>query len=436
MIMGVSLPIIPHLAPAAIANPLLNVLLCGLVVLLSFTCTSPPRCEDGLCPSGMRCVEATGECLTDQTETEGQLPLLRGAYHLVALPGLRHAIIGYAVEQKSLVWLEQGPGGTDSTYIAGPAAGDKAGPEGERSGAVATLAGVPHVVWLRSLDQTLWYASRQAGKWHRERIDVVPPNRTGARVTIALRAGLPVVAFEDAIDGGITIVTRSSDAVWSLSSLPAPPPTRTDAATLGGTLALSGAGGGLALATYDSAGGDLVLASRGSSGWQSARFAGRDLSTGEDDGDVGLPCALARDISGELIVAWRHRTNNAVWIARSQGGEIVRRRVTDGTYSVAGRNIERRHVVGTAVDAAVRSDGRVAVAVQDASRARIMVAVETATGGFQSYQVPANGQPQVRPHLLAHVDGSLVVSWLELAPTGAGAGRLATWTLSISGDTP
>ena len=399
-------------------------------------CSEPPRCEAGLCPAGSRCVAATGLCEADSEQNQSRLPLLRGAYAIVALPGLRYAVVGYAVEQKSLVWVEQGPGAVGTTYLAGPAAGDSAGPEGERSAAVSTQAGVPHVVWLRTVDQTLWHAVRIDGKWDRTRIAAVPPNRVGHRIALALRGGLPTVAFEDAITGGISVVSRDTAGQWSFAALPAPAAVDGFAPALGGTLAISGAGGGLALATYDSVGGDLILASGGPSNWQAARFAGRDAATGVDDGDVGLPCALARDVAGELVVVWRHRTDNAVWVARSQGGAVARYKVSDGTYGVVGRAIERRHIVGTAVAAAVRSDGRVAVALQDASRARITVAVESATGDFKRYEVPATGRPQIRPQLLARVDGSLVVAWLELEATGAGAGRLAMWTMSITAETP
>ena len=98
---------------------------------------------------------------------------------------------------------------------------------------------------------------------------------------------------------------------WSVEPVPAPP----GAAELGGTLALSGAGGGLSLATYDAVAGDLVLASRGTEGWQSARFAGR--AGDADAGDAGLPATLTRDLGGALIVVWRDRGRNAVRVART-----------------------------------------------------------------------------------------------------------------------
>ncbi|MCO4760890.1 MAG: hypothetical protein KC502_05260 [Myxococcales bacterium] len=285
---------------------------------------------------------------------------------------------------------------------------------------------------MRSSDRTLWYSFRDKDKWVTEAIDKVPPHRVGMHLALGLQSGQPVVAFADAIDGGISIARRSQG--WSLSSLPAPPTQPDTGVSMGRGLAMSGRGGALALATYDAVGGDLILASHAASGWQSARFAGVDSTTGADLGDVGTPCSLARDVGGELIVAWRHRSANEVWVARSSGGEIVRRRVSAGNYQLPGRNVTRRRVVGTALDVVVRSDGRIAVALQDASRARIVVAVETVSGDFKRYEVPATGSPQIRPKLLARVDGSVVVSWLDLRSDGAG--RLATWILNITGETP
>ena len=92
-------------------------------------------------------------------------------------------------------------------------------------------------------------------------------------------------------------------------------------------------------------------------------------------------------------------------------------------------------MVGTALDVTILANGRLAVAWQDASAARIQLGVQSATGGFTITDVPASSGPQLRPRLLSRVDGSLLVGWLEFDPA-RGGGRPATWTWTPGGGAP
>tara|TARA_B100001094_G_C17707829_1_gene565847 strand:+ start:151 stop:525 length:375 start_codon:yes stop_codon:yes gene_type:complete len=123
-------------------------------------------------------------------------------------------------------------------------------------------------------------------------------------------------------------------------------------------------------------------------------------------------------------------------LARSVGGKVQKSVITDGLYAVENRQISRRKIVGTALAIAVLPNGRSVVAVQDASQARIVVATEQANGQFKAAIMPTSDRAQFRPKLIGQVDGTVLVSWLEIDPNGSGEGRLTTWILTQPGESP
>ena len=397
-------------------------LLIVLIVCIA-GCSQQSRCEAGLCPVGTQCDQNTGWCV-DADADAPTVPLLMGAYSAVALPGLSRGYLGYAAREKSLVWIEQTGLQTTTQFIAGPAAGDGADPQGKISHATATSNGEVHIAWISDGGQTLWYGHRVDGRWTRKRIDAVPPKRAARTVAIALGQGRPLVAFEDELTDGVSVAVMSADGTFEVENVPLP---GGPAVKLKGELSFVGGAAGGTLGMYDAASGDLLLASRSSSGWKTARFAGHEPDVYSD---AGLPVRLGRDLSGSLLVVWRDRSANEVRVARSVGGKVQRSVVSDGLYSVPNRQLTRRNVVGTALSIAVQPTGRVAVGVQDASQARVFVALERPNGTFKTLNMPASGRAQYRPQVLQQVDGSLLVSWLELEPQGSGEGRLTTWALS------
>ncbi|MBP46443.1 MAG: hypothetical protein CMH53_00700 [Myxococcales bacterium] len=400
-----------------------------LVLMVLSGCSQNSKCEIGLCPIGTECDSGSGKCV-EITAKAPNAPKLRGAYAVVALPGLSRAFLGYASAEQSLVWIEQQGAKIKTQFIAGPAAGDGPGPQGQVCAAVAAANGDVHIVWISDKEQTLWYGLRTQGRWKRTRIDAVPPKRAARHVAITLFQGAPLIAFEDEINGGVSVVTRDDKGVFSVETVPLPTGANV---VLQGDLSLVGGLSGVTLGMYDAIEGDLLLASRSSTGWKTARFAGNEPNMGSD---AGLPVVLGRDLAGGLLVAWRDRTRNEVMLARSVGGKVQKSVITDGLYAVENRQISRRKIVGTALAIAVLPNGRSVVAVQDASQARIVVATEQANGQFKAAIMPTSDRAQFRPKLIGQVDGTVLVSWLEIDPNGSGEGRLTTWILTQPGESP
>lgn len=414
-------PVISRVAPRRLSGWAL--LVC--MTLSGLSCQQEPRCEPGLCPVGTRCEPSTGMC-QDVPSDSATLPFLRGAFDAIAMPGLGVALVGYASQQNSLVWLERKAGETVTQYIAGPAAGGSAGPEGQLMAAQRGPDGVVWVTWIRSLDQTLWLARRVDNLWQAERVDAVPPKRVGASLALGVSPQRVLIAFEDTVSGGVSVATRNQGDTFTLEALPAPDQAPIE---VRGQVSVAATDSGATVAYYDAVAGDLVLSTYGDAkGWQSARFAGH---AADGHTDAGLPCALARDLSGGLVVAWRDRTRNVVKLARSQGGKVQVEVIADGKYAFARRKLTRRHIVGTSLDVAVLPSGKIAVALQDASRGRVTLAVEQLQGGFKRMTFASNGRAQLRPQLVAHVDGSIGVAWLELAPNGQGEGSPLITTANV-----
>ncbi len=403
--------------------------LAGLVALLIgwaalAGCGQETRCADGACPYGMRCETASGLCVDVASDTAGSAPVFAGRWSLLALDGARIASVGYDVKRRSLVWAERDGNKVHQTLLAGLGAGDD-GPAGEASSAVVDSAGRAHVVWLRRSDSSAWYGRVDGENFERSPLVLPGDLRPGERFALAIHAGEPVLAFVAAGGGGVRLGRRAAAGTWSVETVPPPPASPAGPPSIEGDLAIAADTGSVAVAWYDPVGGDLIVATRSAS-WQVSRIAGRHGATGADDGDAGSPCQLARDTLGGLVVAWRDRSRNHVEWARSAGGNITRAIVTDGAYVDPALGVTRRDTVGTALDAVMLANGRLAIAWQNASRSRIELAVQGAGGGLQRQELPNSGRIQLRPRLLARVDGGFWLGWLELEPA-LGGGRLVLW---------
>jgi hypothetical protein len=350
-------------------------------------------------------------------------PRIAGRFALVARPGLGSVVVGYAAERRSLAVIERAGGESRASYLAGEAAGEALG-AGEAVDAVIDATGDLHVAWLRRADDSLWIARRRGEVWHRERIDALGGLRPSGRLAIAVWKGAPAVAFADADAGALWLLTPAEGAGWQRLAVPLPAAIDGKPARVDGVLVAHGHGALLSLAFYEPAGGDLVVVSKGAE-WVASRLAGRALD-GSDDGDVGRPCALTRDALGGLVVAARDRARNEVVVFHSQAGAITRRLIDDGAQPVPALALTRSVLVGTALDLQRLADGRLAVVWQDGSQARIRLAVEQPGGAFTRVELPVGDRPQLHPRLLAQVDGSLLVAWIELEDPALG-GRVGSW---------
>jgi len=108
-------------------------------VWVSVACQDDPHCERGACPIGQRCVFASGLCEADPDANLAAMPQFSGAWSLVGMSGLRHAMVGYDVGRRSLAWVERDGSHTKVTWLAGPAAGQAQG-AGESSAALVAAS--------------------------------------------------------------------------------------------------------------------------------------------------------------------------------------------------------------------------------------------------------------------------------------------------------
>ncbi len=401
------------------------------LITAALACAEPPRCESGLCPSGTTCNSTTGLC----EEVHGGLDPAQvgvlGSIASVSVPGLHAAFAGWSPARQSLVVFEHGIG-WKVTFVAGPSASSGEGPAGESSAMAVDAVGTLHVAYTRQSDATLWHAVAKDGLWQRVRVDVAPAGAVGSNVALAVSPVGPVIAWQ-AAGGGVHLSRLSAAGQWTDEVVPAPSATAAGglpALQLGDSLDMTVTPSGVVIATYDRVEGDLVLAARAGAGWSVSRLAGTNAVTGADTGDVGLPCALARGLGGELVVAYRDRTRNRVMIARSKSGVVEHEVVATGDYVVEGTGQVRRHLIGTALDVAVLPNGRVTVAYQDASRLRVVAAVEKPGGGYYRWDVPGGDEPQAWPTIASQIDGTARLGFVALAADRSPpSGRFASWML-------
>lgn len=396
-------------------------------------CGRPDLCEEGLCPIGTTCIAETGACEAAAGAAPERVGLV-GAFSLVRAVDGSLGVVGHAPGRKSLVHLASVAGSHEPSYIAGPAAVPGEAPAGNASSAVAAADGRLHVAWTRASDGTLWYATGSGGAWAREQVTVALAGTVDRQVAIGLWSGQPAIAWRASDLQQVRFAHRDAKGQWLAETVPPPAPRPGQAngkIDLGRSLAMVIAQSGPAIAAYDAEGGDLVLAVRGAAGWNVARVAGSHPVTGSDTGDMGNPAAIAVGATGDLVLAYRDRSGGRVLVARAKSGVVSHQVVDDGAWTDPVQGTRRVDLVGTALSIAVLGGGRAAVALQDASRLRVRVAVEKPSGGFTLHHVPGESRPHAWPRLWVRDNGTLVVGYLALdAQRGPGGGTFVTWTLS------
>ncbi len=416
--------------------PLVAAWACLVVVLELAGCGAKVRCEEGLCPAGTICEPDTGRCVASDADTVAGKTRFFGSFSAVALPGLRQGFVGHAPGQQSLAWQERTNKQSQTMFIAGPAAESKQLAVGEVASAAAAPDGRVHVAYVRIKDNTLWYAQRKTGSWQVEQVLAAPKGTVGDRVEMALWRQRPAIVYRSTPDHQLYFVHQDTAGAWQHESIPGPPVESDQSLDLGASLAISSWEDAISVATHDAVGRDLILASRKNGAWTAARLHGAG-SGDEPGGDVGRPCALARTLTGDLLIAYRDAGRNEVRVLSNEAGKSVDRRVTDGGYLTHDQGQRRRRLVGTALSVSALANGRVAVAFMDASRLRIQVAIQKVDGEFSVVDVPHQGRPQAWPSLLTQVDGTLLVAYLELDPQRSPpSGRILTWTLPVAAVQP
>lgn len=389
------------------------------------------HCEDGLCPTATSCNQTTGLCEKNAVASGGSLGLF-GRVSWLRMADGQTALLGYSAQRKSLVFVLHPDADAQVSFIAGPAASPDEKAAGESSAAVVAADGQVHVAWFRQSDASLWYAVGGATQWTVTPIPV--DGEIGRNVAIGLFQGAAVVAYRSEKTHTMHVAQRGVAKDWDIEEVPPPPPVAgsTVAADVGRSLSLAIGPSGPAISAYDASSGDLILAVRAAAVWSVVRLAGTDAVSGLDTGDVGDPSVLAVGPTGELAVAYRNCTTGQVQLIRSKAGEISTQVVLSGEHIDANSQLSRVDVVGSALDIAVLADGGIAVAVQNGSDLRVVVAVDKAAGGFARFDVP--GTAQGWPRLLRQNDGTLAVGYVALSGQGGpSAGRFDHWTLPGGG---
>ncbi len=407
----------------------------GLIACIT-ACEKDVRpCELGLCPSGTSCNTASGLCEAPTGPQPDPVGLF-GRITLVQLNDGKLGVAGLAPAHQSLAFLSGQASDWQTTFVAGPAAAAEAPPSGHVSAAVVGLDGNVHLAWARATDASLWYASGGPSGWHAEAISSAAAGTVGDGVALGLWQGRPVVAWRAEAAPWVRLARRQTDGTWTGESVPPPPPPMGEApleAEVGSSLTMAILPSGPALAYHDDTHGDLVLAVNAPQGWSVSRIAGCDPTTGVDTGDVGRPVATAVSQQGALAVAYLDRTRGQVWVARSSAGLLTHQVVADGAYDDPNTGARRVALLGTALSVVVLPSDRVAVAMLDASRLRLRVAVEKVSGGFVLYDVPGT-RPQLWPSLLAPAGGGLKLGYVELdAPRGPAASAVSVWSVPVGG---
>lgn len=386
----------------------LSVIVLGLLL---GGCADEPRCETGLCPAGFQCEPSTGQCQRSTTATEGALRYV-GRVHR---DPQRSVTVGYVPAAESLMATWPDADGRQVTApIDGPALDGDRPSAGQASATFAVVGGPLHVAYLRTTDGSVGYAVLDDGPWHRE--DVAPAGSARGRaiaVASTLPSGPPVVAWQRADGGGPVVARRTaptadSDAVWGLDAMP-PPPGRSAAQMIWGReVALLGRAGAVALGTVDLATGAVVLGLWSPAGWDVAQLT--DASAGRASGAV----ALTSTADGGLVVVWRDgRSNRVLATSAAPDGTVHTAVVDDGRAAAADGHA---HVVGTALAATRLVDGRLVVASQDASAARVRLAIQQPSGGFSVQALGGASAPLLFPTVSRGPDGDVLVHAVAVQP--------------------
>lgn len=401
-----------------------------------------PTCEAGLCPAGMGCDPDSGRCVAlAAVGPEG--PALHGRFQHQAIQQdgqTRRWWLGFDPARQSLALWD----GSAVRYLDGPAASHGSAPAGQGAALIKDPKGGLIAAWLRASDGSVWCA------WSRLDWTPVQVRDGGAEGALALAADNNTLwlASRDAVARTVALaelahpVDRRGTHDWKRTLLANPigmgdaPGTPLD---LGRWLALAVTAGGPVLAAYDAVGGDLVLATRVESGWQASRVAGRDRLTGKDTTDAGQAVTMTVAPGGALLVAYRDRSRDEVILLRDESGVVQTSVVGNGTRSDPTTASQRSALYGSQIALGALPNGRAVLAIADAARWAIDVAVERPDGGFGHFAMtPAEtGGPLAFPALEVRTANALAVHALRARPeAGPPGNRLETKLLDLTQSKP
>lgn len=401
-----------------------------------------PVCEPDMCPAGMRCNPDNGRCVP-LPSVGPQGPALHGRFQLQSTLDegqTRRWWLGFDPARQSLALWD----GSVIRYLDGPAASPGSSPAGQGAALIKDPKGGLIAAWLRASDGSVWCA------WSRLDWAPVQVRSGGAEGVVALAADNTMLwlASRDAVARTVALselphpVDRRATSGWKRTLLANPtgmgdaPGTPLD---LGRWLAMVVTAGGPVLAAYDAVGGDLVLATRVESGWQASRVAGRDRLTGKNTTDAGQAVAMTVAPGGALLVAYRDRSRDEVILLRDESGVAKTSVVGSGTRSDAATATERSALYGSQIALAALPDGRATLAIADAARWAIDVAVERPDGSFGHFAMtPAEtGGPLAFPALEVRSATAVAVHALRARPEAGPAGnRLESKLLDLNQGKP
>ncbi len=206
----------------------------------------------------------------------------------------------------------QGSGDDWNSEVIDPADGS-----GRYAAAVADAQGALHVAYYDALHGDLRYASNSGGQWQLETVD--SDGDVGRHPAIALDSqGAVHISY---FDGSRARLRHASNASgrWVTETV--------TSETGVGRYSTIATDGGLRIAYYDMANGDLRLARHDGTGWSSELIDG--------GGDVGQALAMAVDSAGDLHISYFDATNAALKLASGRSGSWTLETVdTDaGSYS-------------------------------------------------------------------------------------------------------
>jgi hypothetical protein len=353
-------------------------------------------CQPGLCPTGMRCDTKSGRCVAELPEAAGR-PAFHGPFSVVVASSSDQAEnaspqpnvdktwwLGFVPARQSLVAWD----GEVLRYLHGPASEDGGLPSGQASAMARDPLGGVIAVWLRQADGSVWCARSR----HNWRVHQVWAGGVEAPIALATGPSTAWLAVRDPIARTVLVAWQDHPAEserdprpWTTSLLTAPTgmgDAPGQALDLGQALALVATASGPVVAAYEAIGGDLVLATQDGGTWQAARVAGRDRTTGQDTTDAGNGLAMTVAPGGDLLVAYRDKTQSSVYLLRDRSGVTSASLVGTGLQVDGATQTQRATLYGGRLALAALADGRAVVASHDATRWQVDVAVQKPTGDF------------------------------------------------------
>jgi MYXO-CTERM domain-containing protein len=187
------------------------------------TCATPTSDCDPACGSGDVCV--AGACLTEDTNEILDLPGGVGMYaNLLVTTDGRLVVVAYDQVQRSLVAEVENGAGTGTYTEVVLDGGDAVGDRGEWASAVLDGSGTIHVAYQDALGDQLYYttlAGNTVGTPELVDDGVRSGDRThtiGAGATMYFQAGTPTIAYQDGTSSDLVMASKGASG-WSHTDL-------------------------------------------------------------------------------------------------------------------------------------------------------------------------------------------------------------------------